>query len=58
VTTAAPLSFFDNKYVVFGRVIEGFKAFKRIAKLDIVNEKPVPAVKIVAGGEYSLSKKK
>jgi cyclophilin family peptidyl-prolyl cis-trans isomerase len=41
VTTNAPLSFLDNKYVVFGRVISGMRAFKLIEKLDIVNERPV-----------------
>lgn len=28
ITTAAPLSFMDTKYVVFGRVISGMRAFK------------------------------
>ena len=40
VTTVAPLSFMDTKYVVFGRVISGMRAFKIMQKLDIVNEKP------------------
>jgi len=40
VTTAAPLSFLDAKYVVFGRVISGMRAFKIMQKIDIVNEKP------------------
>lgn len=55
VTTSAPLSFLDSKYVVFGRVISGMRAFKIMQKLDIVNEKPVQAVKIVAAGEYKVS---
>ena len=41
VTTSAPLTFLDNKYVVFGRVIIGMRAFKVIEKLDIINERPV-----------------
>jgi len=32
VTTATPLSFLDTKYVVFGRVISGMRAFKIIQK--------------------------
>jgi cyclophilin family peptidyl-prolyl cis-trans isomerase len=58
VTTTSPLSFLDNKYVVFGRVISGMRAFKIIEKLDIVNEKPVIAVKIAASGEFRVSKGK
>jgi cyclophilin family peptidyl-prolyl cis-trans isomerase len=54
VTTAAPLSFLDAKYVVFGRVISGMRAFKIMQKIDIVNEKPAQAVKIVAAGEYKV----
>jgi cyclophilin family peptidyl-prolyl cis-trans isomerase len=58
VTTCAPLSFFDTKYVVFGRVISGMRAFKIMQKVDILNEKPVNSVKIVGAGEYKLSKPK
>jgi cyclophilin family peptidyl-prolyl cis-trans isomerase len=58
VTTSAPLNFLDNKYVVFGRVISGMRAFKLIEKLDIINEKPAQTVKIVDAGDYRISKKK
>ena len=44
----------DNKYVVFGRVISGMRAFKILQKLEIVNEKPAQVVKIVAAGEYKI----
>ena len=54
ITTAAPLSFMDTKYVVFGRVISGMRAFKIMQKVEIVNEKPAQAVKIVAAGEYKI----
>jgi cyclophilin family peptidyl-prolyl cis-trans isomerase len=56
VTTSTPLSFLDTKYVVFGRVIQGMRAFKLIEKLDIINEKPVQSVKILATGDYHLGK--
>ncbi len=58
VTTTAPLSFLDSKYVVFGRVISGMRAFKIMQKLDVVNEKPVSAVKIVGAGEFKIAKPK
>lgn len=41
VTLGAPLNFLDGQNVVFGRVIEGFKVFKLIEKMDLINnEKP------------------
>lgn len=52
VTTGAPLTFLDNKYVVFGRVVAGMRAFKLIEKLDIINERPVQTVKIVEAGDF------
>jgi cyclophilin family peptidyl-prolyl cis-trans isomerase len=58
ITTSAPLSFLDTKYVVFGRVISGMRAFKIMQKLDIVNEKPMQSIKIVASGEYKISTSK
>jgi len=56
VTTGCPLSFMDNKYVVFGRIISGMRAFKMIEKLDIMNERPVSSVKITDSGDYKVSK--
>lgn len=40
VTTGAPLTFLDGQTVIFGRVIEGFRVFKLIEKMDCINEKP------------------
>ena len=54
VTCAAPLSFMDSKYVIFGRVIAGMRAFKIMQKLELINEKPAQAVKIVGTGEYKI----
>jgi hypothetical protein len=52
VTTGAPLSFLDNKNVVFGRVIAGMRAFKMIDKLEVYNQKPTSIVQIKAAGIY------
>ena len=54
VTCAAPLSFMDSKYVIFGRVIAGMRAFKIMQKLELINEKPAQAFKIVGTGEYKI----
>lgn len=52
------MTFMDGKTVVFGRVVEGFRVFKLIEKLDLVNEKPVHAVRVVSAGVHSLQKPK
>jgi len=48
----------DGQTVVFGRVIEGFRVFKMIERMDTVNEKPSPAVTIELAGVYTLEKLK
>lgn len=53
VTTGAPLSFLDSQNVVFGRVVQGMRAFKLIEKLETTNEKPNDPVKITKAGAYS-----
>lgn len=52
VTMGAPLTFLDNKNVIFGRVIMGMRTLKLIEKLETTNEKPNEPVKIVAAGPY------
>ena len=58
VTLGAPLTFMDNKYVIFGRVISGMRAFKLIEKLETTNERPNEVVKIVKAGIYTYYAKK
>jgi cyclophilin family peptidyl-prolyl cis-trans isomerase len=37
------LTFLDGNTVVFGRIIEGFRVFNLIEKMDLINnEKPDP----------------
>jgi cyclophilin family peptidyl-prolyl cis-trans isomerase len=50
----APLSFLDGKNVVFGRVVDGFRVFKVIEKMDLVNERPNPSVVIQEAGVYEV----
>lgn len=56
VTTGAPLSFMDNKYVVFGRVIQGMRAFRKMEKMDSLNERPKDKIEISNCGEYDARK--
>ena len=58
VTTGAPLTFMDGQTVIFGRIIEGFRVFKLIEKMDTVNEKPSPSVTVETSGVYKLEKLK
>ena len=46
ITTGSPLTFLDNQNVVFGRVVQGMRAFKLIEKLETTNEKPNEPVKV------------
>lgn len=52
VTTGAPLSFMDGKYVVFGRVVQGMRAFRQMEKMDCLNERPKDKIEISDCGEY------
>jgi len=52
ITTSGPLTFLDNKYVVFGRVIMGMRVIRMLDKSECVGEKPVQQAKIVGAGIY------
>ena len=52
VTMGAPLTFLDNKNVIFGRVIIGMRALKLIEKLETTNERPNETVKIMKAGPF------
>ena len=54
VTMGAPLTFLDNKNVIFGRVIIGMRALKLIEKLETTNEKPNEAVTVSQAGPYTV----
>ena len=52
ITMGAPLTFLDNKNVIFGRVIMGMRTLKLIEKLETTNEKPNEPVQVVSCGPY------
>ena len=54
VSMGAPLTFLDNKNVIFGRVIMGMRALKLIEKLECTNEKPNESVKVTQAGPYTI----
>ena len=54
VTMGAPLTFLDNKNVIFGRVIMGMRALKLIEKMETTNEKPNDSIKISSAGSYTV----
>ena len=54
ITTGGPLSFMDNKNVIFGRVVSGMRAFKLMEKVECENQKPKEALRIVASGVVNI----
>lgn len=59
VTLAAPLSFMNKRYVAFGRVVQGFRVFRKMEKLKTkINQKPGKKCKIVECGVYDYEKMK
>jgi len=54
ITMGAPLTFLDNKNVIFGRVIMGMRALKLIEKLETTNERPNDAVKVAEASPYTV----
>lgn len=58
VTLSGPLPFLDGETVVFGRVVNGFRVFRQIEKLDTTNEYPIPQVVIQDSGLYKIDDKK
>mgnify|MGYP000468666238 FL=1 len=52
VSMGAPLTFLDDKNVIFGRVIMGMRALKLIENMETTNERPNEAVKVIAAGPY------
>ena len=52
VTTGSPLSFMDNKNVVFGRVINGMRTINMINKIECFNQKPNGKISIKSSGIY------
>jgi hypothetical protein len=54
ITMGAPLTFLDNKNVIFGRVIMGMRALKLIEKIETTNEKPNEPVLITSASSYTV----
>lgn len=47
ITLGAPLTFLDNEYVIFGRVISGMRALRAFENMETTNEKPNDSIKVV-----------
>jgi len=53
VTLGGPLTFMDNKNVIFGRVINGMKTFRAMEELELYNQKPQQNCIIKKAGIYT-----
>ena len=52
--TLCPLKSFDNNFVAFGRVIQGFDTIQKIGALDTHLQRPIKRVVISECGEYKI----
>ena len=52
--TLGPLSAFDSIFVCFGRVVQGFKAIKKIEEVETVLQRPSSKVEVTKCGEFSV----
>ncbi|KNC54036.1 uncharacterized protein AMSG_12283 [Thecamonas trahens ATCC 50062] len=55
--TLQPMPAFDEQYVAFGRLVDGIEAVEAIVNLAAINQRPVRAVTVVAGGEFRVGAK-
>jgi cyclophilin family peptidyl-prolyl cis-trans isomerase len=52
ITLSAPLTFMDNKNVVFGRIVNGMRTIRMIEQQETYNEAPIKKVTIDAAAIY------
>jgi cyclophilin family peptidyl-prolyl cis-trans isomerase len=57
ITTAAPLNFMNNNFVVIGKVVQGMRAFRVLDKVKCENERPKTVIKISASGKFGVEAK-
>lgn len=44
----------NNRFVAFGRVVEGFDTLDKLEHIDTINQRPIKAVKIINCGTLQL----
>lgn len=52
--TLTAIKSFDNFFVAFGRVIQGFKTIKELENVETSLQRPTTKVTIRKSGEYSI----
>lgn len=53
--TLGPCNWMNNKFVGFGRVLQGYDALKRINKAICKNQRPTPSIVIGGCGKQGIS---
>jgi cyclophilin family peptidyl-prolyl cis-trans isomerase len=53
--TLAPQPAMDNKFVAFGRLIDGTRTLNVLSKTPTINQRPSPLVSVSACGKYTLA---
>jgi peptidyl-prolyl cis-trans isomerase-like 6 len=50
ITLSDACQWMSNRFVAFGRVVEGFDTLAKLEKIDTLNQRPIKSVKIINCG--------
>jgi cyclophilin family peptidyl-prolyl cis-trans isomerase len=54
ITLSDACQWMSNRFVAFGRVVEGFDTLDKLEHIDTINQRPIKAVKIINCGTVIL----
>jgi cyclophilin family peptidyl-prolyl cis-trans isomerase len=54
ITLSDACQWMSNRFVAFGRVVEGFDTLNKLENIETINQRPIKAVKIVNCGIVEL----
>ncbi|CAF1215265.1 unnamed protein product [Rotaria sordida] len=54
ITLSNACEWMSNRFVAFGRVVEGFDTLNKLEHIDTINQRPIKAIKIVDCGTVQL----
>ena len=54
ITLSDACQWMSNRFVAFGRVVEGFDTLTKLEELDTINQRPVKSVKISNCGTVQI----
>jgi peptidyl-prolyl cis-trans isomerase-like 6 len=54
ITLSDACQWMSNRFVAFGRVVEGFDTLYKLEHINTINQRPVKAIKIINCGTVQL----